>query len=199
MLHVDFYYDFISPYSYLAATQVPDFGARNDVEIHWRPVLLPQLMQLAGNQSPATVRKKGLYLLRDLARWAELLGIPFKMQSPPFFDARPALCAAQALADDARASFSQAVFAALWSGSMAPDHAGWVAEILATSGLPVAWAHPADPDRCMSELYATTDTAHRAGAFGVPTFVLHGAGKPQLFWGVDRLDFLQRAIAAARP
>jgi 2-hydroxychromene-2-carboxylate isomerase len=116
------------------------------------------------------------------------------MQNPLFFDARPALCAAQALAGGERVTFSQAVFATLWSGGFKPDHPGWVEEIMERHGLPAAWARPKADTALMRQLLHSTETACRAGAFGAPTFVLHGAGRPQLFWGVDRMDFLARAI-----
>lgn len=194
---IDFYYDFVSPYSYMAATQVPDFAKRYAVKIEWLPMLLPQLMKLADNRPPATIPKKGLYLLRDLHRWAEYLDVPFKMQNPPFFDARPALMAAQALGGNDRERFSLTVFNALWSGVMKPDHDSWLRQILAAAGLPEAWAVPKGQDVLMAQLRENTRAAFQAGAFGAPSFVLRGAGKPRLFWGVDRMDFLGRAVDEA--
>ncbi len=197
MPSIYFYYDFVSPFSYLAATQVPHFAHHHNVAVKWVPVLLPQLMKLANNTSPATVPKKGLYLLRDLRRWAEYLGVPFTMQKPPFFDARPALLAAQALHEKDRQIYSLTVFQALWARGARPDHDAWVSEIVIEYDLPAAWADPKDPARLMTELRENTETAFKAGAFGAPTFVLKGAGKPQLYWGVDRMDFLGRAVDKA--
>ncbi len=192
---VDFYYDFVSPYTYLAVMRLDRVLDRRRVRVNWLPMLLPQLIESSGNVSPATVRKKALYLLRDLQRWAEYLGVPFVMQRPAFFDARPALVAAQALAGDARERFSRAVFEALWGEGHRPE-GDWVAEILARRGLPAGWARPDDPEARMRALRDNTAAALRAGAFGAPSFVLRGAGRPQLFWGVDRMDFLARAAGA---
>jgi len=50
----------------------------------------------------------------------------------------------------------------------------------------------------MAELLENTETAYKAGAFGAPAFILKGTGKPQLFWGVDRMDFLARTIEDSR-
>jgi len=194
---VDFYYDFISPYSYLACCRMPAFSREHHIEVNWTPFLLPQLMQMSGNTSPAKVRNKGLYLLRELKRWAAYLDVPLVMQKPVFFDARPALVAAQALNGTDREQFSIAVFDALWSGNIKPDHDGWVEEVMHQSNLPGEWATPDNPEQRMAELRENTETAYKAGAFGAPTFILKGTGKPQLFWGVDRMDFLAQAIEAS--
>jgi len=55
---IDFYFDFINPYSYLAATQLSGFSQKHQVEINWLPLNLPRLMKLSGNISPAAVKTK---------------------------------------------------------------------------------------------------------------------------------------------
>jgi len=194
---VDFYYDFVSPYSYLACCRMPAFSREHSINVNWIPFLLPQLMQMSGNTPPTKVRNKGLYLLRELKRWAAYLDVPLVMQKPVFFDARPALIAAQALNGTDRERFSIAIFNALWSGNIKPDHDGWVENVMVQAGLPAVWANPVNPEQRISELRENTKNAYRAGAFGAPTFVLRGVGKPQLFWGVDRMNCLSRTIEAS--
>jgi len=154
-------------------------------------------MRRSGNTSPAKVRNKGLYLLRDLKRQAAYLGVPLVMQKPVFFDARPALIAAQALNGVNRERFSVAVFNALWTGDIKPDHDGWVEDVMRQAALPAEWAAPDNPGQRMNELHENTEAAYKTGAFGAPTFILRSKGKPQLFWGVDRMDFLARTIEAS--
>ncbi|NOZ09453.1 MAG: 2-hydroxychromene-2-carboxylate isomerase [Gammaproteobacteria bacterium] len=197
-MHVDFYYDFVSPYSYLAALRVPEFAIQHQINIHWKPFLLPQLIKMSGNTPPSSVRRKALYLYRDLKRWAEHLDVPFKMQNPSFFDSRPALLGAQALNNGKRSSFSLEVFKGLWSGGVQPDHPRWLDEIMTDHKLPIEWAQPEHPDQLMAELKDSTVTAYRLGAFGAPTFLLYCGAKPELFWGVDRMDFLSHAINMAK-
>jgi len=103
------------------------------------------------------------------------------MQKPIFFDARPALIAAQALNGTDRERFSIAVFDALWSGNIKPDHDGWVEEVMQQSGLPGEWGTPDNPEQCMTELRENTKTAYKAGAFGAPTFI-PGAWTGWIFW-----------------
>jgi len=102
---IDFYFDFISPYSYLAATQITAFEEKNAAAFNWLPVNLPRLIKLSGNTPPSHIRNKALYSLCDLKRWASLLDVPFKMIMPGSFDSRPALRIAGALRHEQRARF----------------------------------------------------------------------------------------------
>ena len=197
MPFIDFYFDFISPYSYLAATQLPAFEQRNAVDIDWIPVDLPSLLDRAGNISPATIPKKALYLLRDLKRWGNHLDVPLKMIKPGAFDSRPALNIASALEPAQRKRFSQETFASIWSGEIDVKEPDWLQRLFAIRRFPPDWLTLAASET--GELLENqTSRALKTGAFGAPTFVLHGKGKPQMFWGVDRMDFLERAIGEAR-
>ena len=192
MKTIDFYFDFISPYTYLAITKMDKFVVEYDVQVNWIPVNLPKLIKLSGNTPPATIKNKALYSLRDLKRWAEYLDVPFKMIRPGTFDSRPAMYIAWALENDDRVSFCKAVFEAIWAGDVDMRSEHWLDDIFAQKKLPQAWRHIAH-EQGKQELDETTQQALKAGAFGVPTFVLHGDVRPQLFFGVDRMDFLSRA------
>jgi 2-hydroxychromene-2-carboxylate isomerase len=190
---VGFYFDFISPYSYLVATRIAGFSKRHDVEFHWIPVNLPKLIRYSGNTPPATIKNKALYSLRDLKRWAEYLNVSFKMIRPGTFDSRPALRIAAALENEERVQFCQGVFTALWSGSVDPRREEWLEEIFKQQSLPGSWI-----SLCNDVLDENSEAAMKAGAFGVPTFVLHGSEsdkkrRPEMFFGIDHMDFLARA------
>ena len=189
---IDFYFDFISPYSYLAAIQLPAFARRHQIEISWLPVNLPRLIKLSGNVPPATIRNKALYSLRDLKRWAAYLDVPLVMIRPGSFDSRPALRLAGALPEAERQRFCLAVFASLWSGDVDSGDPDWLAQILRRQALPAEWL------AFENEAFeANTHAALKAGAFGVPSFVLHQeSGRNELFFGVDHMDFLVRACAS---
>ena len=192
MKQVDFYFDFISPYTYLAVTKMDDFVAEHDVQVNWIPVNLPKLIKLSGNTPPATIKNKALYSLRDLKRWAEYLDVPFKMIRPGTFDSRPAMYIAWASAGNDRVRFCKTVFEAVWSGDVDMRSEHWLDDVFEQKQLPQAWRHIAR-EHAKQELDETTQQALKAGAFGVPTFVLHKGVRPQLFFGVDRMDFLSRA------
>jgi 2-hydroxychromene-2-carboxylate isomerase len=186
-----FYFDFISPYSYLAATRLPEFRRKFQLDIEWVPVNLPRLIKWSGNTPPATIKNKAIYSLRDLRRWAKYLDVPFKMIRPGSFDSRPAMRAALALQGDDRIQFSQAVFNSIWSGAVDPGQPDWLEQIITLQRLPEAWL--AGQNDCLDEL---TQQALDAGAFGVPTFFLHrNTVRPEMFFGLDHMDVLARACA----
>ncbi len=193
MRKIDFYFDFISPYSYLAAVQAGSFEKENSARFCWIPVNLPKLIKYSGNVPPGTIRNKAVYSLRDLKRWATYLNVPFKMILPGTFDSRPALRIAAALDGEERAGFSLAVFEALWSGKVDPvSTKGWLDEVFELKALPEAWL-PLANEISNDVLDTNTEQALKAGAFGVPTFFLHGKGRPEMFFGVDHMDFMARA------
>jgi 2-hydroxychromene-2-carboxylate isomerase len=191
-MNIDFYFDFISPYSYLAATQIPNFEKKHAVTFNWIPLNLPRLMQLSGNTSPAAVKNKAIYSLRDLKRWATYLDVPFKMIRPGAFDSRPALRIAAALQGRDRSNFCLQVFECLWSGEVDPTSENWLDQVCQIRQL------PADYRKLCSESFEDhTHAAFRTGAFGVPTFILENGGRPQMFFGIDHMDFLGRACQQA--
>ena len=93
---VDFYFDFGSPASYLAATQLPKLCVDAGAELVWKPMLLGGVFQATGNHSPATIPAKAPYVFTDFARFARRYGVPIKLVlrakkrdevSPPVDDA----------------------------------------------------------------------------------------------------------------
>jgi len=192
MKEVDFYFDFISPYTYFAVTQMDNLEA-DDVNINWIAVNLPKLIKISGNVGPATIKNKALYSLRDLKRWAAYLDMPFKMIRPGTFDSRPAMYIAMALENEDRVCFCKAVFKAIWSGSVDVKQDDWLAQIFKQAQLSQAWFDLAG-EQSKAMLETNTQQALQAGLFGVPTFILHDTPRPQMFFGVDRMDFLAREL-----
>jgi len=194
-VNIDFYFDFISPYSYLASTQLEIFADRHHCTFNWLPVNLPRLIKRSGNVSPALIKNKARYALRDLKRWAAYLDVPLKVIRPGSFDSRPALRMIGALPQAQRSMFGMAVFDALWSGLVDVSRDDWLQQIFTLKHLPHHWLGQQNED---FETY--TQQALDAGAFGVPTFILHAAParRPEMFFGVDHMDFLARACDAAR-
>jgi len=191
---LDFYFDFISPYSYLAVRRLSCLPALAGADMRWLPVNLPKLIKDSGNTPPATCRPKALYLLQDIKRWAALLDVPLRMIRPGSFDARPALSLACMLDGEERIRFCTAAFDALWSGAVDPVRdADWLLRIVDVHGLPTEWLK-LDLAAGKARLRENTEVALKAGCFGVPTFIVRGKGRPQMFWGVDRMDFLATAL-----
>jgi 2-hydroxychromene-2-carboxylate isomerase len=76
---IDFYFDFSSPYGYLASTQIDGLAAKHGRAVTWRPILLGAVFKITGGQPLATIPLKNSYSAHDMARSARLLNVPFKL------------------------------------------------------------------------------------------------------------------------
>jgi 2-hydroxychromene-2-carboxylate isomerase len=187
---VEFYFDPISPYSWLAARQVDrlDTVARLD----FKPVLFAGLLAAHGNKGPAELPAKRAYTMRDVMRCASALGLP--MKGPPTHPFNPlrALRMCVALDDrDERRQFALGLFEAVWERGLDLTDDTVLAQVAAGCALDgatlLARAGDADIKRRLAD---ATEAAIASGVFGVPTFRLDG----ELFWGADRIDAVLRRL-----
>jgi 2-hydroxychromene-2-carboxylate isomerase len=192
---VEFLFDFGSPASYLAYKALPAVAARTGAEVVWRPVLLGGVFKATGNASPATVPAKGAWMNADLARWAARRGTPFT-RNPHFpINTLHLMRGAAGLAGDPRfAAYLEAVFDAMWQE---PRNLGDPAEmgpVLARAGVTGDEFLRFQADEAVkARLKADTEAAVARGMFGAPTFFVGG----EMFFGQDRLDFVEEALRAA--
>jgi 2-hydroxychromene-2-carboxylate isomerase len=192
MKHVDFYFDLSSPYSYLAATQIDAVAARAGGVVRWRPMVLGAVFKTAGNDMPARVPAKAVYMLKDLERWAEEYGVPFRFTSRFPLNAMKAMrCIVAAEEKSLEGALSLALFRAVWVDDRDVTDPAVLREVLAGVGLdPDATLAATDTQPVKDRLRAYTDGALGLGAFGAPTMVVGDA----LFWGNDRLHFVEKAL-----
>lgn len=191
---VEFFFDFMSPYSYLAVTRIESMVAPLGVSVVWRPCFLPGLMKATENRGPGEIPAKALYVLKDVNDWAEHLGLP-PITLPerfPFLATQANRCALVAIDEGKGSAFVRAMFDAIWRDRRDPNDAAVLAEVLQAVGLDATTvlelaASPPLKDR----LRASTDEAVSRGAFGVPTFFIGD----EMFVGNDRLDFVVRKLA----
>jgi 2-hydroxychromene-2-carboxylate isomerase len=194
---IEFYFDFVSPYSYLATTQFPRLKADTGAEIAYRPFRVLELMKLVGNR-PTTVecKNKGTYAGADIQRWAARYRVPFK-RNPNMrsFDhdllRRVALVASERAAGEA---YVKAIYGAIWAGDANLAERSSLATVLNEAGLEgEALLKLADEARYGEQLDKATEAAAQRGVFGTPTFFVGD----QMFFGNDRLDFVVEAFKAA--
>lgn len=189
---VEFFFDFGSPTSYLAWTQLPQIAAAAGAEIVWRPMLLGGVFKATGNQSPVSIPAKGRYMLQDLARFATRYGVPLAFN--PHFPINTLTLmrgAAGYLGTPQFASYVRAMFEALWVQQKNLGKAEVVAEVLVAAGLDVAEFERLVSDEAVKErLKETTEEAIKRGVFGAPSFFVDN----QLHFGQDRLDFVAEAL-----
>ena len=194
---VEFFFDFGSPASYLAWTQLPAICSAAGAALAYRPMLLGGVFQATGNASPVTVPAKGKYMLTDLARFARRYGVPMRF-NPHFPINTLALMRGAVglqLRDPGRFDgYVTAMFRAMWVEGRNMGDPAVVAEVLAQAGLDPQWILALTGDPAVKDaLKAATEEAVRRGAFGAPTMFVGG----QMFFGQDRLDFVREALAAA--
>jgi 2-hydroxychromene-2-carboxylate isomerase len=190
MKKVDFFFDLSSPYSYLAATQMQPLAERTGAEIAWRPMVLGAVFKTVGNEMPARVPHKARWMGNDLSRWAEQYGVPFEFSA--HFPVNAIKAMRLILVDDAKAAaVTLAGFRAMWAEGRNIAEEAELRRIAETGGLDAATALTAiDTPAIKDRLRANTDEAVARGAFGAPTMLVGD----ELYWGNDRLHFVEAAL-----
>jgi len=194
---VEFFFDFGSPASYLAWTQLPAICAAVGARLVYRPMLLGGVFQATGNASPVTVPAKGKYMLTDLARFARRHGVPMRFN--PYFPINTLALMRGAVGLQMREpqrfdDYVSAVFKAMWVEGRNMGDPRVFGETLAPAGLEPQGILALTADQAVKDaLKANTEEAVRRGAFGAPTMFVGDA----MFFGQDRLDFVREALGAA--
>ncbi len=193
MTALEFWFDFHSPWAYLAATRIEGLAARHALSVRWRPLHLPRLNEVIKGRRPLEENPAFVAWYRqDLQDWAELCGV--RIRYHPDYPLRPARALRAALRADefgAVAAFSLAVFGAYWSEHRDISDLDVLGELAATCGLDRAEiSQAAEDDRYRRMLEANTDEAIGRGVFGVPSIFWQG----KLFFGNDRFALLEHWI-----
>lgn len=194
---VEFYYDYPSPYTYLAHKQMKSLGAPVD----YKPMHVLSVMKLVNNQPSPACPPKGRYAGIDAARWAKRLGIPMTTNAG-FWSAllsgkldstlltKGAMAAQDLGVADA---YNNAIFDAIWKEPRDLVTADARQAVLADAGIAKAgvWELAATPE-LQERLESGTKAAAERGVFGTPIFFVGD----EIFFGNDRLDFVRDALAA---
>ncbi|MDJ0948270.1 MAG: 2-hydroxychromene-2-carboxylate isomerase [Alphaproteobacteria bacterium] len=181
MTKVHWYFDFISPFSYLQHEllhRLPD-----TVEIVYEPVLFAGLLGRWGHKGPAEIPGKRLYTNRYCVWFAQNHGIPFKM--PPKHPYNPLKALRLAIALDADPEAVATIFHFIWQEGRWTESAEDWAELTGRLGLADADDRIADP-AVKDRLRENTEQAAAKGVFGVPTFLIGDT----LFWGVESTEMV---------
>jgi 2-hydroxychromene-2-carboxylate isomerase len=189
---IEFYFEFASPYAYLAADRLEALAVAHGRTVAWRPIMLGAAFKRTGMQPTVNQPLRREYLLRDVARFARLLGLPFAqpavMPVNSLAAGRAYYWVAEADPDLAR-RLARALLGAHWGEGrdIGPPEA--VAEVAAGLGIDRARLLEAVADpRIKQRLKDETEAAIERGVFGSPFVVIDG----EPFWGADRLDQVER-------
>jgi 2-hydroxychromene-2-carboxylate isomerase len=197
---VDFYYDFNCPWAYLGHTQIEALCARAGAELVWKPFLLGGLFKAIGvPELPKMPAPKARLNALDMMRWADHWDVPLKM--PMTHPARTVLALRAALASEDLPRASKALYNAYWVLAEDVSQPEVVQRALDQAGFDgAALLRRAEEQAIKDELRRRTDEAVQAGVFGAPAFVVTAPGVPAtLFWGQDRLLFVEKALGGWRP
>ncbi|PRQ08217.1 2-hydroxychromene-2-carboxylate isomerase [Enhygromyxa salina] len=189
---VEFWFDFISPYAYLAWQRIHPIAEARGRAVVYRPVLFASLLNHWGQLGPAEIPPKRVHAFKQVSRRARALGVP--MIPPPSHPFNPLLglrLAALDLPAPQRRALIDALFRAVWAGGPGIDDPQVVGQLLGDAGLDAqalltAATSPAHKQGLMAQTQAGID----AGVFGIPAMVVDG----ELFWGEDSLDDLARFL-----
>ncbi|HYX65583.1 MAG TPA: 2-hydroxychromene-2-carboxylate isomerase [Burkholderiales bacterium] len=180
MKRIDFYFDFVSPFSYIALHRLRELSQ----PVVFKPVLFAGLLKHWGQKGPAEIPAKRRWTYRWCHWWAAELGIPFRFPAAHPFN--PLQHLRLALACGSRAEAVKRIFGAVWmSGENANEPARFAA-LCHELGI-----DPAELAEEKERLKANTEEAASCGVFGVPSFVVDG----EVFWGADAIEFLNAFLA----
>ncbi len=192
---VEFFFDFSSPYSYIASELIDDLAAKYGRKVKWRPMMLGAAFQASGLPLLVKVPLKGEYSQRDFDRSARYYGVPFR-----YPDKFPVVTLSAARAyywlhgeDCAKArAFAHAVFRAYWVEGRDIGELGVVQAAATAVGIdPEALAAAIQRPEIKERLKSETEAVVARGMFGAPFFFVDG----EPFWGADRLPQVEKWLA----
>jgi len=197
---ITFYFSLLSPWVYFAGPRLHALAARHEASLDYRPVDLLRIFRETGGTPLAqlsSARRAHRRAERD--RWSKLLGMPVTEQPRhhPVSERGAACCvmAAEAMGH-APWPLAHSLLEAVWRHDQDISDAETVVAIAAAQGIDPAAMREAFGDPTLGARFDdTTAQAMADGIFGVPSFVLGG----EMFFGQDRLDFVERALAASPP
>lgn len=193
---IEFFFDFSSPYAYLASRRLPAIAERHGRAVWWRPMMLGPALAATGGKPLVHLPLKGDYARHDLARTARLWHIPFQLP-----DRFPLVTLAAARAfygleetrPELAPAFADAAFTGLFGRGLDITDRAVVAELLTGIGADAAAGLATiDEPRIKERLKAVTEEAIGRGVFGSPFLFVDG----EPFWGSDRLDQVERWLEA---
>jgi 2-hydroxychromene-2-carboxylate isomerase len=197
---VDVYFSLLSPWAHLGHEPFLEVARRHGVEIGWRPM---PLMSVFADTGGVPLLKRALprrtYRDLELLRWADRRKRPLKLRPAHWpFDPGLADRAIIALVDAGKdpAGYVGAGFRAAWEEDRDMANRATIAELLSAQGFDAEATLAAAEREEAEKVYAANhQAAVEVGVFGSPAYVLDG----EVFWGQDRIDLLDEALASGRP
>ena len=182
---IDFYFDFISPYSYLAHKKIQSLP--KNIKINYKPILLGGLHNLGGITPPAFIKHKLNNMINDCNLIAKKNKFDFTWNSKfplnSLYVMRGYLC----INSDIRNLYISIIFQAYWKDNLDISNEQILSDLLKKCEIDVInFFQTIKDEKIKDELKNVTREAHDKGVFGAPTFIINN----KIFWGQDRLDYV---------
>ncbi|MGG5823414.1 2-hydroxychromene-2-carboxylate isomerase [Falsiroseomonas sp. HW251] len=200
MARIDYHISLNSPWTHLGAARIEAIARRHGAELRVFPVDFREVIFPASGGLPLPKRspQRQAYRLQELARWRSFLDIPIELSPThsPFDETLAAQCviAVRELKTDAHAvALAHRILRALWEEDRNPGARDELAALIADVHLDPDWLlREADREEWAKQRRQDSEAALARGVFGAPTYAI----EDELFWGQDRLDFVDRHLAA---
>ena len=187
---LEFYFDFISPYSFLAHKQIREMENKEGVKVIYKPVLLGGLHNLHGIKAPAFIPAKAKHMVRDCKLIAEKNNIRFKFNS--YFPIRSLNLMRGVLVaeeDNIKKYYIDNIFNTIWQDGLNMNDTIVIQKILQNLNInPKTFSLRTTSSLIKDLLKKKTNDAYEKGVFGAPTFLVNN----KIFWGQDRIEFALR-------
>ena len=183
-----FYFDFGSPYTFLAHKEVRKIEKENSIKIEYMPIFLVELLKLADIKANVDIPIKGKYMIKDCKLWAEKYNIVFKFNNYfPIKTLNLMRCVLVAEKKGFAQNFINKVFDSIWKDGLNVNDNTIVERLLKNLDInPKIFLMEAEDSKIKDELKKRTDNAFKKGIFGSPSFIINN----KMFWGQDRLEFV---------
>jgi len=184
----DFYFDFISPYSFLAHKEIRKIEKKNSIKIKYKPILLGGLHNLHGIKAPAFIPAKAKHMIRDCKLIAEKNKTKFKFNS--YFPIRSLNLMRGVLVaeeDNYKSYYVDSIFNSIWEDGLNMNDENIIQKILKNLNInPKTFLLRCASSSIKDSLKIKTNEAYEKGIFGAPSFVSNN----KVFWGQDRIEFV---------
>ena len=184
----DFYFDFASPYTFLAHKEIRKIEKQHSINIKYMPVLLGGLLKSAGIKPNIDIPIKAKYMIKDCKLWAEKYNIIFKFNNYfPIMTLNLMRCVLVAEKKFSAQNFINNVFDAIWKNDLNLNDNSVVEKLLKNLDInPRTFLLEAKDQKIKDDLKKKTEEANQKGIFGLPSFIVNN----KIFWGQDRLEFV---------
>ena len=183
----DFYFDFISPYSFFAHKEILKIEKKNSFKIRYKPILLGGLHNLHGIKAPAFIPAKAKHMIRDCKLIAEKNRISFKFNSYfPIKSLNLMRGVFVAEEDNFKSYYVESIFNSIWQDGLNMNDENVVQKVLKNLNVnPKTFFLRSTSSSVKDLLKKRTGEAYDKGIFGAPSFVVNN----KIFWGQDRIEF----------